>query len=162
MLSIMICAILLTPSTPEGFIHELCENSSGMEGAEFWSTHASMEVQSAHADPDSLVRILDRMQELTVNTGTRTAFEESENEFRIEFGESEWTWIDSNGSLHRIKGLTVVVCSQGNYTWSEIPILALRSVSVSIRERLISGVLITLLVLISTLVYITWAKRRYL
>ncbi len=162
MLSIIICAILLTPSTPEGFLDELCENSTGMEGAEFWSTHASMEVQSALADPDSLVIILDGMQELTVSTGTRTAFEESENAFRIEFGESSWTWTDSNGSLHRIKGLTVVVCVQGNYTWSEIPVISSRSVSVGNRERLISGILITFLVLISTLIFLTWAKRRYL
>ena len=162
MLLIMICTILLTPSTPEGFIHELCENSSGIEGAEFWSSYASTEVQSVLTDPDSLVIILSGIQDLTVSTGTRTAFEESENAFRIEFGESNWTWIDSNGSLHRITGLTVVVCSLGNYTWSKIPILSSRSVSVGRRERLISGILITFILMISTLVFLVWLKRRYL
>ena len=162
MLSIMICAILLNPSTPEDFLHELCENSSGMEGAEFWSSYASTEVQSVLTDPDSLVMILSGMQDLTVSTGTRTAFEERENAFRIEFGESNWTWIDSNSSLHRITGLTVVVCSLGNYTWSKIPILSSRSVSVGRKERLISGIMITFLLMISTLILLIWARRRYL
>jgi hypothetical protein len=162
MLFIMICTILLTPSTPEDFIIELCENSSGMEGAEFWSSHASTEVQSALTDPDSLVMLLSGMQDLNVSTGIRTEFEESENAFRIEFGESNWTWTDLNGSLHSITGLTVVVCSQGNYTWSEIPVLSSRSISVGRRERLILGILITFLLMISTFVFIVWAKRRYL
>lgn len=162
MLSLMIFSILLTPSTPESFLHELCENSSGMEGADFWSSHASMEVQSALADPDSLVIILGRMQELTVNTGPRTAFEESDNAFRIEFGESIWTWIDSGGDLNRKEGLSVIICSQGNYTWSKIPVLELGSISIGRNERLISGILITFLLLISTFVFLIWAKRRYL
>jgi len=162
MLSIMICTILLIPSTPEGFIQELCENSSGIEGAQFWSSYASTQVQSALTDPDSLLMILSGMQDLTVNIGIRTAFEESENAFRIEFGESKWTWIDSNGSLHRITGLTVVVCSLGNYTWSKIPILSSRSISVGRKERLISGILITFMLMISTLVFLVWLKRRYL
>ncbi len=143
MLSIMIYAILLTPSTPEDFLHELCVNSSGIEGAEYWSSHASLEVQSAFADPDSLLIILGRMQELTVNTGARTAFEETENAFRIEFGESIWTWIDYGGDLNRKEGLSVIVCSQGNYTWSEIPVLESGSISVGNREKLISGIMIT-------------------
>ncbi|RKZ09425.1 hypothetical protein DRQ25_06460 [Candidatus Fermentibacteria bacterium] len=162
MLSIMICTILLTPSTPEGFVQELCENSIGIEGAQFWSSYASTQVQSALSDPDSLVMILNEMQDLTVSTGIRTAFEDNENAFRIEFGESEWTWIDSNGSLHRITGLTVVVCSLGNYTWLEIPVLSSRSVSVGRKERLISGILITFMLMISTLVFLVWLKRRYL
>ena len=162
MLLIMICSILLAPSTPEGFIHEMCENSSGIEGAEFWSSCASMEVHSTLTDPDSLVKILSGMQDLTVSTGTRTAFEESESAFRIEFGESSWTWIDPNNRLHRVTGLTVVVCSLGDYTWSKIPILSSRSVSVGGKERLVLGILITFLLFISTLVFLVWVKRRYL
>lgn len=162
MLLIMICSLLLTPSTPEDFIHELCENSSGLDGAEFWSSYASTEVQSALTDPDSLVVLLSGMQDLSVSTGARTAFEESENAFRIQFGESNWTWIDSNGSLHRITGLTVVVCSLGNYTWSKIPVLSSKSVSVGRKERLIFGILITFLLMISTLVFLVWLRRRYL
>lgn len=158
----LICAILLDPSTPEDFLYELCENSSGMEGAEFWSSHASMEVQSALADPDSLVTILGGMRELTVNTGTRTAFDESENMFRIEFGESIWTWIDSDDNLHRKKGLSVVICSRGDYTWSDIPVLSTRSISIGRKEKLITGILITFLVLISTFILLVWARRRYL
>jgi len=162
MLFILICAILMTPSTPEEFLHELCENSSGMAGAEFWSTHASMEVQSALADPDSLVIILGGMQELTVRTGTRTAFEESDNAFRIEFGESIWTWIDSYDNLNRKKGLSVIICSQGNYKWLIIPVLESGSVRVGNREKLITGILVTFLMMISVFVFLTWAKRRYL
>ncbi|NOQ21026.1 MAG: hypothetical protein GQ565_00030 [Candidatus Aegiribacteria sp.] len=162
MLFMLICAILFTPSTPEDFLHELCKNSSGIEGAEFWSSHASMEVQSAFSDPDSLAIILGGMRELNVNTGTRTAFEECENTFRIEFGESIWTWIDSDGNLNRKKDLSVIICSQGNYTWSEIPVLASGSISIGRKEKLITGILITFLVLISTFILLIWAKRRYL
>ncbi|MEN8209715.1 MAG: hypothetical protein ABFR50_10755 [Candidatus Fermentibacteria bacterium] len=162
MLSIMICTILMTPSTPEAFMHELCGNSCGMEGAEFWSSHASSEVHSALADPDSLSIILGKMQELTVDPGARTAFETYDSTFRIEFGESIWTWTDSNGGLNRIEGLTTVVCSRGIYSWSEIPALLTGSVNIGRKERLISGILITFLMLISAFVFLIWAKRRYL
>ena len=162
MLFVLICSILLTPSTPEGFLNELCENSSGMEGAEFWSSYASVEVQSALADPDSLAKLLGAMQELSVVTGTRTAFEASEDTFRIEFGESIWTWIDQGGNLHRKEGLSVIICSQGNYSWSAIPVLESGSISVGKKEKLISGIMITFLVLISTVVFLACVKRRYL
>jgi hypothetical protein len=88
MIFMLICSILLTASTPEDFLMELCENSSGIEGAEFWYFHADSEVQFTLNDPDSLAQILGRMQELSVNTGARTAFQDSGNSFKIEFGES--------------------------------------------------------------------------
>ncbi len=162
MIFMLICTILLTPSTPEDFLYELCENSSGMEGADFWSSHASVEVQSALADPDSLAKILGGIRELTVNAGRRTAFAESGDTFRIEFGESRWTWTDSDGSLNRKEGLSVVISSRGNYTWSDIPVLAAGSISIGRKEKLITGVLITFLVLISAFILLIWAKRRYL
>ena len=162
MLFILICSILLTSSTPEDFLNELCENSSGMEGAEFWASHASMEVQSTFADPDSLANILWGIRELTVNTGMRTAFDERNNTFRIEFGESVWTWIDSDGNLNRKRGLSIVICSQGNYTWSEIPVLTSGSVSIGRKEKLITGIMITFLLGIATFIFLIWAKRRYL
>ncbi|MCK4807797.1 MAG: hypothetical protein KAT09_09125 [Candidatus Aegiribacteria sp.] len=162
MLFMLICSILLTPSTPEDFLYELCDNSSGTEGVEFWSSHASMEVQSAFADPDSLAKILGGMQELTVNTGRRTAFEERGGTFRIEFGESMWTWIDSNGNLNRKEGLSIVISSRGNYTWLDIPVLTSGSISIGRKEKLITGIFITFLLLISTFILLIWAKRRYL
>ncbi|MCD4702067.1 MAG: hypothetical protein K8S24_09455 [Candidatus Aegiribacteria sp.] len=162
MLFIIICSILLTPSTPEDFLYELCENSIGMEGTEFWSLHASNEVQSKFSDPDSLTIILGGMRNLTVDTGTRTAFEERGNSFRIEFGESIWTWIDSDGNLNRKEGLSVVICSMGNYTWSEIPVLSSGSIKMGRREELITGIFLTFLLLISTFILLIWAKRRYL
>ncbi len=163
MLFVLICSIILTPSTPEEFLYELCENSNGIEGAEFWSSHASIEVQSALADTDSLLKILVGMRELTVNTGTRTAFVEGDDSFRIEFGESMWTWIDSDDNLNRKEGLSVIIFSLGNYTWSEIPVLASTgSISIGRREKLITGVFLTFMVLITTFIILIWAKRRYL
>ncbi len=162
MLFMLICSILLTPSTPEDLLYELCANSSGIEGGEFWSSHASTEVKSEFTDPASLANILEDMRGLTVETGTRTAFDNRGDTFRIEFGESIWNWIDSDGNLNRKEGLSVVRFSRGNYTWLEIPVLESGSVSIGRKERLITGFLITFLVLISTFIFLIWAKRRYL
>lgn len=159
---LLICSILLTVSTPEDFLMELCDNSTGMEGAEFWASHASSEVQPTLGDPDSLAQLLYGMLELSVNTGERTAFQDRGSTFKIEFGESRWTWLDSGGNFHRKDGLSIVVCSQGNYTWSEIPVLTSGSISISKNEKIISGIMITFLILVFALILLIWVKRKYL
>ena len=162
MLFLFICSLLLTASTPEDFLMELCDNSTGIEGAEFWYSRADSEVQSALNDPDSLAQLLYGMQELSVNTGARTAFQDKSGTFKIEFGESRWTWHDSSGNLHRKDGLSIVVCSQGNYMWSEIPVLTSGSIIIGKKEKLISGIMITSLILTFAFILIIWAKRKYL
>ena len=158
----LLCSIFLTPSTPEDFLMELCENTSAIEGTEFWISHASSDVQPSLADPQFLRQILSGMQELSVNTGIRTAFHDRGNTFIIEFGESRWTWHDSNGNLHRKDGLSIVVCSRGNYMLSEIPVLTSGSISIGKKEKLISGIMITFLILIFAFIFIIWAKRKCL
>ncbi|MCD4847882.1 MAG: hypothetical protein K8R76_06800 [Candidatus Aegiribacteria sp.] len=153
---------LLSASTPEEFLHELCDNQMGTDGAIFWSTHASAEVPDRYANPDSLLLFLADKEELSVNPGSRTNFLSIGETFRIEFGKSYWTWIDQEGSRHRTEGLAVIECTRGNYTWVQIPVLSSRSVSAGKKQKLISGILITILILVFTAISVGWAKRRYL
>jgi len=162
MLFLMIFSIILTPSSPEDLLNELCENSRGMNGAEFWSAHASDEVQSSQSDPDSLLQILDGMHDLTVAAGDRTSFEDRGNSFRIEFGNSVWTWFDENGRLNRTEGMAIVLCNTGTYSWMEIPVLTSGSISIGPKERIVSGIMVTILVLIFASILLVWAKRRFL
>lgn len=162
MFVLMICALILTPSTPEEFLDELCINSSGPEGAEYWAGHAYEEVQYRLSHSDSLRFRLDRMRELSVDPGPRTAFIEEGDHFRIEFGQSEWTWYDPDGNVNRKEGLTVVMVTDGDYSWFEIPVLEEGSLRIGNRERLMSGMLLTFLLLVTSVVLVAWAKRRYL
>lgn len=155
-------AFLLSVSTPEEFLQELCEHRTGTEGAIFWSTHASSEVPEKHTNPDSLLLLLADKDDLSVNPGSRTSFLNFDETFRIEFGESYWTWIDQEGSRHRTEGLTVIECTRGNYTWVQIPVLSSGSVSAGRKQKLVSGVIITILILVFTAIFVGWAKRRYL
>lgn len=159
---LLACSLILTPSTPEEFLLELCENSSGREGAEYWSAHASDEVQRRLADPDSLQVILDDRQELSVDPGSRTAFVQEGDFFRVEFGQSSWTWRDLSGNTNRREGLTVVLVSRGNYSWSSVPVLEQTSLRIGNRERLMSGLILTFLLLVAAVVLVAWARRRYL
>ncbi|OPL19051.1 MAG: hypothetical protein AVO35_12645 [Candidatus Aegiribacteria sp. MLS_C] len=156
------CSLILTPSTPEEFLLELCENSSGRDGAEYWSEHASDEVQRRLADPDSLQVILDDRHELSVDPGPRTAFVQEGDNFRIEFGRSSWTWRDLSGETNRKEGVTVVLVISGEYSWSSLPVLEQTSLRIGNRERLMSGLILTFLLLTAAVVLVAWAKRRYL
>ena len=162
MLISLFIVFLLSASTPEEFLQELCEHRIGTDGAIFWSTHASAEVPDTYANPDSLLLLLADKEGLSVNPGSRTNFLNIDESFRIEFRESCWTWADQEGALHRTEGLAVIECTQGNYTWVQIPVLSSRSVSAGREQKLISGVLITILILIFTAISVGWAKRRYL
>lgn len=153
---------LLSASTPEEFLHELCEHRIGTDGAIFWSTHASAEVPDRYANPDSLLLLLADKEGLSVNPGSRTSFLSIDETFRIEFGKSYWTWTDQEGSSYRTEGLAVIECIRGNYTWVQIPALSSISVSAGRQQKLISGLSITILILVFTAFSVGWAKRRYL
>ncbi len=161
-LFLLIFSIILTPATPEDFLNELCVNSRGTEGAGYWASHASSEVQNALHNPDSLAAFLGGMRELSVNPGARTDFEDRGNTFLIEFGESRWTWKDSDGNYHRIDGPSIVICSQGSYAWSKLPVFSSGHVSIGRKEKLVSGIMITFLILTFALILLIWANRRYL
>ncbi len=159
---LLVCSILLAPSTPEEFLSELCSNSTGMAGAEFWAVSASIEVQQRLADPDSLYRLLLNKDRLAVDPGPRTAFIDQGETFRVEFGESSWTWTDLNGSVSRKEGLSVVMVTDGEYSWSLIPVLEEGSQNIGNRERLISGIILTFMVMVLAGVLVAWARRRYI
>jgi len=155
-------AILLAPATPEEFLIELGRNSSGVRGAEYWSESASGEVQERLTDPDSLLGLLQFMSQLSVDPGPRTAFIEQEGSFRVEFGESQWTWANADGQLSMKKGLSVVIVTDGEYSWAELPVLERGSFNIGTRERLISGIMLTFLFMVVAGVLLAWARRRYL
>lgn len=152
---------LLSASTPEGFLQELCDNHYGTDGAIFWATHASSEVKEELADSDSLMLLLGNINELSVTPGMRTDFENTGDAFRIEYAESFWTWTDSAGSLHRVDGLTSVECRYGDYTWIQIPVLSSESTSISKNEKMIFGFLLSILLALFAIISLGWAKRRY-
>lgn len=159
---LLVCSLLLAPATPEEFLLELCENSSGTEGAEYWAAHASSSVPLRLADPDTLHAILMNRQQLSVDPGTRTAFTQQDGSFRVEFGQSRWSWTDRNGNTSRRDGLAVVGVTDGNYSWSAIPALEEGSFRMGDKERLISGIMLTFLLMVLAAVLIAWARRRYL
>lgn len=162
MLTGLFIVFLLSASTPEEFLQELCENRIGTDGAIFWSTHSSTEVPDSYSNPDSLLLLLADKEGLSVDPGARTSFLSNDETFRIEFGESYWTWADQEGTRHRTKGLAIIECIRGNYSWVKIPILTSPSVSAGRKEKLVSGLLITILILVFMAIFISWAKRRYL
>jgi hypothetical protein len=162
MLFLLITSILMAASTPEEFLIELCDNSEGLTGAEFWASHTSAGVRSSYSDPDSIANILSGMNNLSVSPGTRTSFESSGDTFRIEFGESVWTWTDTDGNQHMKEGLAVVTCEGGIYSWSQIPALVEGSINVGRKERLITGIIMTFMLLTFAVIFLMWAKRRYL
>ena len=158
----LLIVFLLSVSTPEEFLQELCEHRIGTDGSTFWSTHASAEVPNRYSNPDSLLLLLADKEGLSVNSGPRTSFQSINETFRIEFGESYWTWTDHEGARCRTEGLSVIECTRGLYTWVQIPVLTSRSVSAGKTEKLVSGLLITILFLLFTAIAVGWAKRRYL
>ncbi len=158
----LLIVFLFSASTPEEFLQELCEHRIGTDGAIFWSTHAASEVPDRYANPDSLLLLLADKEELSVNPGSRTNFRNIDETFRIEFGESYWTWTDAEDTRHRTEGLAIIECTRGNYIWVQIPVLSSRSVSAGRKQTLISGFLFTILILVFTAISIAWAKRRYL
>ena len=162
MLFLLTLSVMMTVSTPEEFLTELCDSSSGPEGIEYWVDHASASVNPLVANPDSLSIILGTMQELNVIPGDRTLFESDGDTFRIEFGGSKWTWTDRHGNQYMREGLTVVLCTGGIYSWSKIPALDEVSASVGKREKLITGVILTFILIIFAFIILMWAKRRYL
>lgn len=159
---ILLCVLALTPSTPEEFLRELCINSRGTAGAEYWSEHASSEVTDLLSDPDTLLTLLENMEDLSVEPGPRTDFGKEGDVFRVEFGESRWTWRDSHGNTGHARGLTVVTVTEGKFKWVKLPALEHSAATIGIREKLISGVFLSFMLILSALLAVAWARRKYL
>lgn len=161
MLFLLLATVLTSPSTPEEFLNELCVNASGEEGLEFWISSASENAVFPFGQPDSMRSILENMEDLSVEPGHRTSFMDLGNTFVIEFEESRWTWNDSQGNANRKVGLAIVRCENGNYSWTELPVLDTKSFSLGMKERLIAGLMVTVMVLVFGSILVAWASRRY-
>ncbi|MBD3277491.1 MAG: hypothetical protein GF388_04250 [Candidatus Aegiribacteria sp.] len=161
MVFLLLAAVLTSPSTPEEFLSELCDSSRGQEGLEYWISTASEDAVFPYGEPDSMRSILNNMEDLTVEPGDRTSFMDMGNIFVIEFGDSRWTWIDPRGNVNRKLGLATVRCENGSYSWTVLPVLDTKSFSLGMKERLIAGLMVTVLVLVFGAILVAWASRRY-
>lgn len=161
MLFLLIAAVLTSPSTPEEFLSALCDSTRGQEGLEYWISSASEDAVFPHGEPDSMRSILENMKDLTVEPGHRTSFMDLGNTFVIEFGDSRWTWTDPQGNVNRKVGLATVRCENGDYSWTVLPVLDTKSFSLGMKERLIAGLMVTVLVLVFGSILVAWASRRY-
>jgi hypothetical protein len=158
---LLLSAILYTADGPEAFLNDLCANRQGLEGALFWAqTHAPAE-DGVPLDPDSLEPRLAQLRELSVEPGERTLFEETDNGYIIEYGESRWTWTAADGRIQRAEGLTGILWLDGDYYWLELPVIAPESAGISLRERLLAGLLFTGMILGMGVTAVIWARKRH-
>lgn len=158
---LLVLTILSYADSPEDFLYQLCDNRSGTEGALFWSDMASAAVDSLLSHPDTLAMRLSTMRDLSVEPGPRTLFETTENGYRVEFAESAWTWTGDDGRLHRVNGLTGIDWTAEGYRWYRIIFLVSGSVSIGRKERMVTGLLVTVLILVFGAILLGWAKRKY-
>ena len=158
---LLLSAILYSAEGPEQFLNDLCDNRQGPEGALFWSqTHAPAE-DGIPIDPDSLAPRLAQLRDLSVEPGERTLFEETDHGYIIEYDESQWTWTASDGRIQRAEGLTGILWLDGGYYWLELPVIGPESAGISLRERLVAGLLFTGMILGLGVTAIIWARKRH-
>jgi hypothetical protein len=157
---LLLVVTLYTADGPEEFLKDLCSNRQGPEGALFWSqTHAPAE-GGIPLDPDSLAPWLAQLRDLSVEPGERTLFEETENGYVIEYGESQWTWTAADGRVQRAEGLAGILWLEGDYYWLELPLFLSEPPGISLRERLLAGLLFTGMILGIGVTAIIWARKR--
>jgi len=161
---LFLLALLGYPESPVEFLDHLCENRSGFEGAIYWSDMAASSVDTLLSDPDSLEVQLSLKMDLSVEPGMRTLFETTDSGYIVEYGESVWTWTADDGRLHRLTGVTAIEWTAIGYRWTRLPFLASSgsgSVSVGRKERLVSAVLFTILILVFGAIALAWVKRGF-
>ncbi len=159
---LFVVALLGYPESPVEFLDHLCENRSGPEGAIYWSDMAASCVDTLLSDPDSLGAQLSSRMDLSVEPGIRTLFETTDDGYIVEYGESIWTWTAEDGRLHRINGVTGIEWTAIGYRWIRLPFLVSSiSVSVGRKERLVTAVLFTILILVFGAIAVAWVKRQF-
>jgi hypothetical protein len=157
---LLLAVTLYAAEGPGEFLQDLCDHRYGPEGALFWSeTHAPGE-DGIPLDPDSLAPRLAQLRDLSVEPGERTLFEETEDGYLIEYGESSWTWTGADGRLQRAEGLTGILWHDGGYYWMEVPVLISGSAGLGPRERMLAGLLFTGMILGLGVMAMIWARRR--
>jgi len=158
---ILAMALLLNPSTPEEFLDELCLRSNQRDW-EYWSSAAFDDVSPELSDLAFISEHLDERRDLTVDPGPRTDFQDLGSAgFRIEYEESVWTWVDGQGITNSKKGFSAVISNHGDYAWSDLAVLHEGSARMGHRERMVSGILLTFVIMIIGGILLFWAKRRY-
>jgi len=159
--SLLLLAIVLHAAEgPEEFLNDLCGNRQGPEGALFWAQTRAPAEDGVPLDPDSLAPRLSQLRDLSVEPGERTLFEETDHGYIIEYAESQWTWTASDGRVQRAEGLAGILWLDGDYYWLELPVIAPESPGISLRERLLAGLLFTGMILGMGVTAVFWARRR--
>jgi len=150
--TILLLSLLLHRAEgPEEFLQDLCDNRYGPEGALFWAA-ASASAEGIRPDADTLAACLAEqlapLADLSVEPGARTLFEETDEGYLIEYAASSWTWTGPDGRVRRAEGPSRILWRDGEYYWLELPVMDReRSAGIGNRERMLSGLLFTAMIL---------------
>lgn len=159
---VLISALLIAPVSPEEFLQALCDTAGKFGGPEFWSRSAAEEVDPAVASRDSIAAFLAETRDLSVDPGAPVLLESDQVDFsyRASFPDAEWSWIDPSGRVHRATGNTVVISSGGVFRWVLLPPLE-GSISVGPGEKILVGLILTVMALLIGGFALWWVKRRW-
>ncbi|MBN1434654.1 hypothetical protein JW921_07835 [Candidatus Fermentibacterales bacterium] len=111
--------------TPEEFLAQLADSSSGAHGARFWVNRFSPRSDQPAPGFDEMIELLADRRDLSVSPG-RAALVEADSispYYRVAFESSEWTWVDAEGRLSRSRGCTIVDFIDGRFYWVSIPMV---------------------------------------
>lgn len=119
--------------TPEDFLQELCDNSSGESSVNFWLENMSPLMEDEKPTPEEVTEMIRHKSSLTIVPGRIRLLEENQVEgyYRIEFPDSEWSWIDENGKVRNSKGSTMIDYLEGKFYLVTTPLSAERMIDTS-------------------------------
>ena len=149
------------PTTPEEFLLQLADSSTGYDGARFWLNRLSPRAPESPSDISTMREMLHGRTELSVNPGRMSLVEldSASGYYRVEFPGSEWTWTDSAGRVRRSRGNTTVDYVDGRFYWVEMPI---DPYELSAAGKFQVGFLLTILVMLTGGVIVVLARRSLL
>lgn len=132
--------------TPEDFLARLADSCSGYDGARFWLNRLSPHSDRGTPTLEDLLELLSDKADLSVAPGRASLVDvdSAGASYRVEFRESEWSWIDSTGRIVRSRGVTVVDFVGGRFYWADVP---LSPAELSASDRLQIGFLFTVVLL---------------
>jgi len=111
---------------------------------------------------DSIASFFSGARDLSVDPGNPVLLEtdQATYSYRVSFPDALWSWTDPEGRVHRARGSTVVVSSRALFRWVSLPPLQ-GSVSVGPKDRILAGLMMTVLTLLLGAFALWWAKRRW-
>ena len=156
---LIMCTVASYTSTPEEFLHSLCENRVGLQGARFWAECSWEE----SVELDSIAVLLNGFEYLSVEPGRRilSEIDEVTGDYTVEYPESKWSWHDENSNDCRSVGRSVIIWSDGHFYWKELPLFSGPVAEVGFAERFITGLLFTVVLLVFGVLVLVWARRKY-